>query len=87
MNFIFSVVGMISIVFIRSMDKSSFVLFFTVVSFIFYVFDPFFLACYSLINNQAILLNNTSFLSDTEGFIMFIGLGYILMRLFRKSKT
>lgn len=86
-RFIFSIVGMISIVILNLKDKTNFVLFFTIISFFFYLCDPFFSIWYSLIKSKNLLLKNDSFLSNTEGFIMFTCVGYILFRFFRKNKT
>ena len=86
-RFIFSIVGMISIIVLNVKEKSRFVLFFTITSFIFYIFDSYFSICYSLIKNENLLLQNNSFLSNTEGFIMLTCLGYVLLVLFRKNKT
>lgn len=86
-RFIFSIVGMISIIILNLKEKSNFVLFFTITSFIFYLFDSYFSICYSLFKSENLLLKNNSFLSNTEGFIMLTCLGYILLVLFRKNKT
>lgn len=86
-RFIFSIVGMISIIILNLKEKSNFVLFFTITSFIFYLFDSYFSICYSIIKCENMLLKNNSFLSNTEGFIMLTSLGYILLVLFRKNKT
>lgn len=87
MRLIFSIVGMISIVILNLKEKSDFILFFTITSFIFYFFDSFFSICYSLIKCENLLFKNNSFLSNSEGFIMLTCLGYILLVLFRKNKT
>lgn len=84
---IFSVAGMIFIIILNLKEKSDFVSFFTIVSFIFYLFDSFFSICNSLVKCENLVLKNISFLSNTEGFIMFTCLGYILFRLFRKDKV
>jgi hypothetical protein len=84
---IFSVIGMVFLIILSLKYKSDFVLFFTSISFIFYLFDPFFSICYSLIKRENLALINTSFLSNTEGFIMFTCLGYVLFRLFKKDKV
>jgi hypothetical protein len=86
-RFIFSIVGMISIIVLNLKEKSNFVLFFTITSFIFYLFDSYFSICYSIIKSENMLLKNNSFLSNTEGFIMLTCLGYILLVLLRKNKT
>jgi len=85
-HFIFSVAGMISIVILNLREKSAFVIFFTIVSFFFYVSDSFYPVCYSLIKCENMLLKNTSFLSHTEGFLMFCCTGYLLLVIFRENK-
>ena len=85
-RFIFSIVGMISIVFLNLKEKSTFILFFTAVSMLYFIFDSFFPICYSIIKCENHLLQNTSFLSNTDGFIMFFSTGYILLVIIRKNK-
>ncbi len=85
-HFIFSLVGMIFLVMLNLKEKSNFVLFFTATSFLFYFFDSFFPVIYSLLKGENVLLNNRGFLSNTEGFIMFLGTGYILLILSRRNK-
>ena len=87
LRFIFSIVGMISLIILNLKEKTNFVLFFTITSFIFYLFDSYFSICYSIIKCENLLLKNNSFLSNTEGFIMLTSLGYILLVLLRKNKT
>lgn len=86
-RFLFSILGMISIIILNSKEKSDFVSFFTIVSILFYLFDSFFSVCYSFIKCENLILKNNSFLSNTEGFIMFTCLGYILLHFFKKCKT
>ena len=86
-RFIFSIVGMISIVFLNFKEKSTFILFFTAVSMLYFVVDSFFPICYSIIKCENYFLQNTSFLSNTEGFIMFFSTGYILFVIFRKKHS
>lgn len=83
----YSILGMISIVILNYKERSNFVLFFTIVSFTYFLLDSFVSICSSLIKHENLLLQNMSFLSNTEGFICFTCLGYILWQFFRKNKA
>jgi len=85
-HLIFSVVGMICLVILNLKEKSNFILFFTIVSFLFYFFDSFFPISYGLVKGENLLINNAGFLSNTEGFIMFSCAGYIIVLLSKKNK-
>jgi len=81
---IFAVLGMIGLVFINIKEKSFFLLFFTIVSYLFYIVDLFFPMCQSLYKRIDLTFEN-SFLSYTEGFILFTCFGYFVLRLFKKE--
>jgi len=78
-RYVLSILSMIFILILRIKEKSKFTQLFTIVSFMFFICDPFFSISFSLIRNVNLLLRNNSFLSNTEGFILFICIGYILL--------
>jgi hypothetical protein len=82
---IFSCAGMIAILVINRKDKSRFVVVFSTISFFYFFCDPFFSMCNSFLKSGSLVFKNESFLSHTEGFILFTSIGIILYGLLKKN--
>lgn len=75
---IITLLALISFTIFINTEKSNFIKIFSLVSLIFFGFDIFYSLFKSIIKNKDLLFYNTSFLSHTEGFIMFFCIAYLL---------
>jgi len=82
---IFCNIGLISISILNIRNKSTFITTFTTVSIIYFLLDPFYSICSSLLKNKMTIFVDSSFLSTTEGFIFFTCLCYLFFSLFKKG--
>lgn len=81
---IFAICGMIALLILNIIRDSSLLLTFTIISYFFYLVDLFYPLCQNIFDKN-ILLINRSFLSNSEGIILLICVGYFVGIIFNKE--
>lgn len=85
-HFIFSIVGMIGLLILNLKYSGSFLNFLTMVAAMFYIFTSFGSICFSLVRNDLSAFQNLGILENTDGFLFFVVLGYLIF-INKNNKT